>query len=94
MEIEPLQDYLVIQEAQSIVKKSSITITDGGEMEPTNQGKVIKVSPNVKTVKEGNLVIFRNHMFDSLESLLNDKNYHGLALGKEEHVIAIIKPKK
>lgn len=95
MEIIPLQDYVVIQEAEDIVGKSVILVD--ADIEPKNQGKIIKLPENVgwssmSLLKEGDLVIFRRHMFDNLDEILNDKLFKGLVLGKQEYVIAIIKP--
>lgn len=94
MEILPLQDYVVIQEAESILEASSIYIPDSADMEPKNQGKVIKVNENTTEFKEGDLVIFKRFMFDNLGELLGDKTYRGLVLGRKENVIALIKPTK
>ena len=94
MQIIPLQDYVVIQEAEDIVGKSTIILTDD-LVEPKNQGKIIKLPQktalNHSELNEGDLVIFKRHMFDNLNETLNDDAYKGLVLGKQEHVVAIIK---
>lgn len=99
MEIIPLQDYVIIRTADSIVgdnkPHSGIIIPDGVEdpVETMNQGKIIKLSEvHSAALAEGDLVIFRAHMFDEVEELLHDRKYSGLLMGKQEHIIAIIKP--
>lgn len=96
MEIVPLQDYVVIQEAQDVIERSTILVPEIADTEPKNQGRVVKLADNAfnrPAFAEGSIVIFRRHMFDDLDKLLNDERYKGLVLGKVEHVIAMIKEK-
>lgn len=97
MEIIPLQDYVIVRTAEHIVgeTKSGIILPGDQDIETMNQGKIIKLPANTPAgMQEGDLVIFRAHMFDEVKELLHDKQYEGLLMGKQEHIIAIIKPKK
>lgn len=93
MEIIPLRDYVLLEELESTKTETGIILPENADIEPTNQGKIVKVSLPSTFVEwgykfqEGDIVLFKRHMFDEV---VVDKQK--LLFGKQEHIVAVIKP--
>lgn len=70
MTIQPLQDYVVLEElAPSDVTNSGIIVpTDIQSVNSTQQAKVVSHGADIKLpIKVGDTVLFKHHAFDDIE---------------------------
>lgn len=93
MELIPMEGYVVIKEAEEIIKgqtKSGIILPTDIDEEVSNQGKIVKLPeeyPGKLAVHD--LVIYKRHLFDEL-----DVAGHHYILGEFKNITAIIRPVK
>jgi len=81
--ITPLRDYVLLEELKPTVS-SGIVLSENADLKESVRAKVIKIGQNVSQFKEGQIVLFKRHLFD--EVFIDKIEY---LLGREENVIAI-----
>ena len=85
--IKPLEDRFLIEPISEEVKtKTGIVLPDTAEKEKPEQGKVVALGPDAKSVKKGDVVLFTK--YGPSEVKIKDKDY---LIAKEEDILAIIK---
>ncbi len=85
MKLEPLQDFIVLEEIKK-ESKSEIIISEDADLKPTHKAKVISKGPDVVNIGVGDIVLIKEYGFDKLEV---DGKEH--MLGRQENIYAIIK---
>jgi len=84
--IKPLDDRVLIEPISEEQKtKSGIVLPDTAEKEMPEQGKVIAIGPNAKSVKKGDVILFTK--YGPSEIKIKNKKY---LIAKEEDILAII----
>ena len=84
MSIKPLGDRVVAKKEEAVEKTSS-GILLGNAKEKPNYATVDSVGPDVKSVKKGDKIIFKE--YTSTEVKINDTDY---LIVKEEDILATI----
>lgn len=93
MAIKPLDDRVLIEPiSQEDLPAGRLEKTKGGivlpetvDKEKSEQGRVVAVGPNTKSVKKGDIVLFTK--YGPNEVKINNKDY---LIAKEEDILAII----
>ncbi len=85
MIIQPLQNYLLLEEIKQEVK-AGIILTDDANIEKPNLAKVLFLGPEVSAMSlVGSNVLFKRHLFE--EVTFGEKKY---LIGQEDGVVAVI----
>ena len=88
MKIHPLADRIVLEQLeQEEQTKSGIILPDSAQEKP-KMAKVLAVGPDVKEVKEGDVVLYKSYGPDDVK--VDDKDY---MVAKEEDILATVKEK-
>ncbi len=84
--IQPLGDYVVAQTEKAETKTASGLYIPGGAQEKPQVAKVVAVAKNVKAVKVGDRIIYKNYTHTEVK--VGSEDY---LIVKEEDVIATVK---
>lgn len=88
MNIHPLADRIVLEQLeQEEQTKSGIILPDSAQEKP-KMAKVLAVGPDVKEVKEGDVVLYKSYGPDDVK--VDNKDY---MVAKEEDILATVKEK-
>lgn len=88
MKIHPLADRIVLEQLeQEEQTKSGIILPDSAQEKP-KMAKVLAVGPDVKEVKEGDVVLYKSYGPDDVK--VDNKDY---MVAKEEDILATVKEK-
>lgn len=86
MKIKPINDHIFLEPLAFVEKeKSGIILPETSEKEKPQEGKILAVGPKVKSVKEGQKVLFTK--YGPHEIKIDGKEY---LIAKEEDILAII----
>ena len=84
--IQPVNDYILIEPEKAKEKtESGIYLSDSGEGEKPQQGKVVSVGPGVKNVNVGDIIVYSKYG-PTVVKVDDDENF----FIQDSDVIAII----
>lgn len=89
MNIQPLADRVVLQQVESEETTASGIILPDSAKEKPEQGRVTAVGPDVKDIKEGDIVLYKSYGPDTVK--VGDQEY---LIAKEEDILATVKGDK
>ncbi len=86
--IQPLADRVVAVKPEAKTQTASGLYLPTNSQEKSNSAEVVAIGPDVKTVKKGQSIIFKD--YTSTEIKIDDTDY---LIVKEEDILAVVKSK-